>query len=97
MRARRDERLLEAMSTLEPLILDELGVEVPDRTGDFLWCFFELMSQRWRNRRQTLITTNVTPAVFHRRYSEHANDRIQNCGKCVIVKGISLRRPTTTK
>jgi hypothetical protein len=96
MRARRDERLLEAMSSLEPLILDDLGVEVPDRTGDFLWCLFEVVNQRWRNRKRTLITTNVAPAEFHRRYGERVTERIQDDGRCVVVKGISLRRPPAT-
>lgn len=91
MRARRDVQLLEAMSRLEPLILDDLGVEIPDREGGFLWCLFEIINQRWMNKMRTVVTTNVIPAAFYRRYGERVTDRMRDGGKCIVVKGPSLR------
>lgn len=91
MRARRDSGLLQVMLDVDLLVLDDLGVEVNDHAGLFMWCLFEVINFRWENRKRTVVTTNVTPRNLEARYGRRVTDRLRDGGRCVIAKGTSLR------
>lgn len=91
MRARRDNELLQVMLDVELLVLDDLGVEVPDYAGMFTWCLFEVINHRWVNRKRTIVTTNIAPRSLEARYGRRVTDRLRDGGRCVIVRGRSVR------
>jgi DNA replication protein DnaC len=69
MKACYEDRLLQDMSIDSPLLLDDLGVEVPDRAGGFMYCLFEIINQIWANAAKTIISTNLSPSALHERYA----------------------------
>lgn len=91
MRARQNENMLQHMRIVEPLIFDDLGVEVPARASLFLWCLFDILDYRWKHNKKTVITTNISPEKMQSRYGNRVTDRLQHSGKRIVVKGDSLR------
>lgn len=91
MKARRDDHLMDRIMAARFLILDDLGVEILDHSGAFLWCLFEVINHRWSNRLPTVITSNLSPADFGPRYGHRVIDRLRDGSMCIVVKGLSLR------
>lgn len=60
------------------LVLDDLGVEdASDRTNALL---DDLVNHRSENGLATIITTNVGPGAFVKRYGVRIRDRVRGCG-----------------
>lgn len=60
------------------LVLDDLGVEdASDRTNALL---DDLVNHRSENALATIITTNVGPGAFVKRYGTRIRDRVRGCG-----------------
>jgi DNA replication protein DnaC len=91
MRSRQDNSLLDRMMTADVAVFDDLGVEILDQPGAFLWCLFETINHRWSNRLQTVITSNLSPAEFGARYGNRVTDRLRDGGVCIVAKSHSLR------
>jgi hypothetical protein len=83
------DRLLKAPG----IVVDDLGTEYMDDKGNFLAVFDEFVNTRCANMRKTVITTNLTPADFGKRYGARITDRIVECGRFISVGGDSLRGP----
>ncbi len=62
------------------LVIDDLGVEYADRGGHFQARLDELLDERYRQERQTLITTNLNGADFRARYGARVVDRLRDGG-----------------
>ncbi len=73
------------------LVIDDLGREFYDEKGSFQVDIDELIDLRWRSKRPTLITTNLTSSDFKSRYGQRIYDRSRTSGAWRNVKHESLR------
>lgn len=90
--SRYDRELRERYYNAEGLCLDDLGSEYADKKESFLVDLDELIDTYYSDRRPLLITTNITPDLFRKRYGERVWDRLHQCANWVKVQGESLRR-----
>jgi hypothetical protein len=84
----------EAMNRMQKarlLVVDDLGSEPEDRSGYMSAALFQVVNRRWGHRLKTIITTNLTPSAFKKRYGERAVNRLMDGGECVVVTGASHR------
>lgn len=90
---------LDELEVAALLVLDDLGMEFSDRSGNFLADLDALMDARYRNMLGTVITTNLSAEQFRKRYGGagvdrgRLLDRIRETGQFVNVDGPNLRRP----
>jgi len=86
---------LESLMKVPVLVIDDLGVEYIDKNGHFLSRLDELIDARWSNFRRTIITTNLNPPDFQKRYNSRVTDRIRHGfkhgGEYVQINEKSLR------
>lgn len=73
------------------LVLDDLGAEYSDAKGSFVADLDELVDVFYAAKRTLLITTNLLPDDFRRRYGERIVDRFAECGTWITCTGPSLR------
>jgi hypothetical protein len=74
-----------------PLVLDDLGCEYADAKGFFHQRLDRLIDWRYRECLPLLITTNLSPEDFAKRYGERVRDRLREGGQWFGVGGQSLR------
>ena len=72
-----------------PIVLDDVGTEQDKR---FPAALFEVVNNHQDSR--MIMTTNLTVKEFHARYDPRVIDRLNACGKAVVVPGKSLRKKT---
>jgi len=74
-------------------VLDDLGAEHLRRDGMLEALFDELICFRESSRLPTVLTSNLTPELFRRRYGDRVWDRLAGpWGRIVALGGDSLRR-----
>lgn len=69
---------LEKIMRVPVLVIDDLGVEYLDKNGFFNSRFDEIMDARYNNFRKTIITTNLAPDNFQKRYGKRVTTRIRH-------------------
>tara|TARA_R110002020_G_scaffold48480_2_gene138126 strand:- start:243 stop:932 length:690 start_codon:yes stop_codon:yes gene_type:complete len=69
---------LEKLMRIPVLVIDDLGVEYLDKNGFFNSRFDEIMDARYNNFRKTIITTNLAPDSFEKRYGKRVTTRIRH-------------------
>ncbi len=80
------------------LVIDDLGVEYDDKSGNFRSLFDSLMNHRYAEQSWTCITTNLSAVAFRERYGERVVDRIREVGEFYEFNGPSLRvKPGTLR
>jgi hypothetical protein len=91
-----DQREVDPLFWADRLVLDDLGQEYADKHGFLASLVDEVVTERHRHGRQIVMTANLSPAAFVKRYGERVVDRIAGAGKIVVCSGASLRRRTVT-
>lgn len=84
-----DKELVGAMNKAELLVLDDIGDEGSDFGKNVL---ADVLLYRHAKRRRTVLTGNITPAAFEKRYGPALWDRIRSTGIVAPVVAESLRR-----
>lgn len=92
---RYDNAAMDRMLLASRLVIDDLGTEFSDTKGNFLAVLDETISDRVANERPTVITTNLDPDGFRKRYDNRIADRIRGDGRWVAFEGESLRGQAT--
>lgn len=75
----------------DKLVIDDMGVEYADEKGSFLVDFDELLDIRWRSRRPTIVTTNLSREQFKKRYGLRIYDRARGSDRWLDSTHISMR------
>lgn len=75
----------------DALLLDDLGAEHPDSRSTWIGDFDEIFDRLYRTNHQAIITTNLKPAAFAKRYGARVRDRFNECGKWIDIPGESMR------
>jgi hypothetical protein len=91
-----DEEAFQKLVRVGRLVIDDVGTEYQDNKDRYLATLMELIDARFGMVRPTLITTNLTPAVFAERYGERLTSRINEDGAFVVCLGDDLRRTKAT-
>jgi DNA replication protein DnaC len=79
------------VTTCDLLIIDDLGTERrTDWTGEQLHRLFDT---RGRERRRTVVTTNLTSAEVEERYDSRVADRLLDDSMAIRFTGQSMRKP----
>lgn len=86
-----DQNFLQYLQRTSLLVIDDLGTEHLDRSGRMGGVLFEVINARWRSCRRTVITSNLGPDCFRRRYGASIGDRLSQDAMCVVCLGQSLR------
>ena len=84
--------LLDLLTHIPLLVLDDLGVEAAKTGGHFEAFLDRVIYARESERLATIITTNLTPADLVTRYSERIIDRLRAWGDVVALDSLGLRR-----
>jgi DNA replication protein DnaC len=87
-----DDETMSQVFCAHRLVLDDLAVEYSDEKGFFRSFLDEIVNERYANKRQTLITTNVDVETFKIRCGERITDRLREAGAFVSLGNPSLRR-----
>jgi DNA replication protein DnaC len=90
---RYDQDAIDKLAKIDFLIIDDLGIEFADTNGNFLCGLLDVVTKRCRERKHTIITTNLNRPDFERRYDARILDRITETGAFCVGSGKSLRRP----
>lgn len=90
--SRFDEEVMAGVFGAHRLVIDDLAVEYADEKGFFRSLLDEIINERYANKRQTVITTNVDVDTFRVRCGERIADRIREAGQFVSLGNPSLRR-----
>lgn len=77
------EKLRRRLIRCRLLVLDELGVEV--MSSGWFSLLNDVLNQRHRAERRTLLLANLTWAAFSERYGERVADRLREAGKVVSL------------
>lgn len=72
------------------LVLDDVGTEFSDTKGVFAAVFDGFVEKRCARERKTVITTNLDPESFKRRFGERVADRLR-LGSVYVASGESMR------
>jgi len=72
------------------LVVDDLGDEAT--TGPTPQRMRRILKDRHAAMRTTVITTNLPPGEFAKRYGDHVLDRVTATGGYIVIKGKSRRR-----
>jgi DNA replication protein DnaC len=91
-----DEEAFQKLARVGRLVIDDVGTEYQDQKDRYLATFSELVDARFGNKRPTLLTTNLTAAVFKERYGERLASRINEDGAFIACGGPDLRRERGT-
>lgn len=73
------------------LVVDDLGTEYQDKSGNFMALFDELVDYRYDHRLATVLTTNLAKDDFALRYGERVIDRMREAGRFYSVGAKSMR------
>lgn len=87
-----DDEAFQRLARVGRLVIDDVGTEYQDQKERYLATFGELVDARFGNKRPTLLTTNLTVAVFKERYGERLASRINEDGAFIVCGGPDLRR-----
>jgi DNA replication protein DnaC len=82
--------LLDHMKQVELLVLDDLGIEEPSAWATEL--LYQIVDERWRERRPMIITSALSPGELTRRYRQQIASRIAGCCDAVLLGGDDRRR-----
>ena len=89
--ALEDPHLLKHLQQAPILAIDDLGVEPYDRGRRFAGLLFEIVNARWRGARRTVVTSNLSPPSFRKRYSASLGERLSQDSSWVVCLTSSLR------
>lgn len=84
-------RELEVLFDAKRLVLDDLGQEYLDKAGFLASLVDELVTERHRRGRMTVMTANLNAEEFEERYGQRVLDRVAGEGRVLVCKGESLR------
>lgn len=82
---------IEELNTRATLVIDDLGVEYADKTGNFRSRLDYLLDARYSEERPTIITTNLSPDHVSSRYGVRIVDRIRDGGGFCSIRSGSRR------
>ena len=88
---RYDRDSMDMLLGADRLVVDDLGTEFLDASGNFRAVLDEVVCRRVDDGRKTVITTNLSVDDFVRRYDERIADRINGSGAFHGVGDVSLR------
>jgi DNA replication protein DnaC len=89
--SRFDDETWNALETTPLLIVDDLGVELLDRSGNLASAIDALVNARYAADLRFVATTNLSLADFEHRYGERVIDRLHESGNFFACVGASLR------
>ena len=88
-----DNTVTQRVERVDFLLIEDLGKEYSGRGSGFAeLCFENLLRKRSRECRPTIVTTNLTPALFKERYKQSAASLAMECMIAVEMKGDDIRR-----
>ena len=88
-----DNTVTQRVERVDFLLIEDLGKEYSGKGSGFAeLCFENLLRKRSRECRPTIVTTNLTPALFKERYKQSAASLAMECMIAVEAKGIDIRR-----
>ena len=88
-----DNTVTQRVERVDFLLIEDLGKEYSGKGSGFAeLCFENLLRKRSRECRPTIVTTNLTPALFQERYKQSAASLAMECMIAVEAKGIDIRR-----
>ena len=89
----QDNTVTQRVERVDFLLIEDLGKEYSGKGSGFAeLCFENLLRKRSRECRPTIVTTNLTPALFKERYKQSAASLAMECMIAVEAKGIDIRR-----
>lgn len=86
-----EQRDLEALFEVRRLVVDDMGQEFLDKSGFLASLIDEVVTERHRRNRATVMTANLSVDLFLERYGDRVLDRVNGDGRVVICEGDSLR------
>ncbi len=88
-----DNTVTQRVERVDFLLIEDLGKEYSGKGSGFAeLCFENLLRKRSRECRPTIVTTNLTPALFKERYKQSAASLAMECMIAVEAKGVDVRR-----
>ena len=90
---RYDRVLRERWQRCSALVLDDLGAEYKDGKGNLLADLDELIDVYVGRRARLIITTNLTPEKFHKRYGERIASRLRENARWKSISATDMRKP----
>jgi DNA replication protein DnaC len=87
-----DNTILSRVRPVDFLLLEDLGKEYSGKGSGFAeLCFENLIRERSRELRPTIVTTNLDPASFKARYQNSAASLAMECMIAIEMKGSDRR------
>lgn len=86
-----DNQQMERLFKVPRLVLDDLGKEYGDKSGNSMAKLFAVLNERYDSMLATVVTTNLTSADFRKRYGSQVCDRLKETGRFVEISGNSMR------
>lgn len=90
--SRYDQDEVDKLACVPFLLIDDLGTEFNDVNGNFVCGLIDIVTKRCRERRHTVMTTNLNRAEFIQRYDARLVDRVTESGAFCSGVGKSLRK-----
>ena len=100
-RYQREEKVSPFVRVLEAdlVVLDDLGAEnssAEDRRGRWMLSkLHEIFDFRYRQKKRTIVTTNLTPEQLSKRYGDRLLSRMAEMGFCVAIEASDYRQRMT--
>lgn len=86
--------IIEACKQRNLLIVDDVGVEQSEinRFGSKFQPFVEIVDERYRRQKQSVLTSNLNAKMFAEKYGDRIVSRIRETFNDLILKGEDLRK-----